>query len=84
MKVKKSTIKYEDLPDTITPEIYSDWRGVGIVKARNKFLEYGFPLIKDCGVNLIADKRAVLLHEISADNNLKKELLEKIAIKMFG
>ena len=76
MKVKKSTIKYEDLPDTITPEIY--------VKARNKFLEYGFPLIKDCGANLIADKRAVLLHEISADNNLKKELLEKIAIKMFG
>ena len=84
MKVKKSTIRYEDLPDTITPELYSNWRGVGIVKARKKFIEYGFPLIKDCGANLIADKRAVLLYELTSDSRLKENLLEKIAEKMFG
>lgn len=84
MKVKKSTIKYEDLPDTITPELYSKWRGIGIVKARNKFLEYGFPTIKDCGANMIADKRAVLIYELTSDSSLKENLLEKIAEKMFG
>ena len=53
MKVKKSNIKFEDLPDTITPEIYSDWRGIGIVKARERFHSLNFPLIKNCGANLI-------------------------------
>lgn len=37
MKIKKSKIKFNELPDTITPEIYSDWRGIGIAKARDRF-----------------------------------------------
>lgn len=84
MKVKKSKIKFEDLPDTITPEIYSDWRGIGVVKAREKFHSYGFPLIKDCGANLIADKRAVFIHELGLEEKDKKKLLEEVATKLFG
>lgn len=82
MKVKKSKMKFEDLPDTITPEIYSDWRGIGIVKARERFHSYGFPLIKDCGANLIADKRAVFIHEFGTDEETKKQLLEMLVLKM--
>ena len=82
MKVKKSKMKFEDLPDTITPEMYSDWRGIGVVKARERFHSYGFPLIKDCGANLIADKRAVFIHEFGIDEETKKQLLEKLVLKM--
>lgn len=83
MKTKKSKIKFEELPDTITPEIYSDWRGIGIAKARERFHSFGFPLIKDCGANLIADKRAVFIYEFGTDEETRNRLLEKIAIKMF-
>jgi len=82
MKVKKSKMKFEDLPDTITPEIYSDWRGIGVVKARERFHSYGFPLIKDCGANLIADKRAVFIHVFGTDEETKKQLLEMLVLKM--
>ena len=82
MKVIKSKMKFEDLPDTITPEIYSDWRGIGVVKARERFHSYGFPLIKDCGANLIADKRAVFIHEFGTDEETKKQLLEMLVLKM--
>lgn len=82
MKVKKSKIKFEELPDTITPELYSDWRGIGVVKARERFNSNGFPLI-NCGANLIADKRAVFIYEFGTDEEIKNKLLEKIAVKMF-
>ena len=82
MITKKSKMKFEDLPDTITPEIYSDWRGIGVVKARERFHSYGFPLIKDCGANLIADKRAVFIHEFGTDEETKKQLLEMLVLKM--
>ena len=43
MKVKKSNIKFEDLPDTITPEIYSGTgEEIGIVKARERFHSLNF------------------------------------------
>ena len=83
MKVKKSKIKFSELPDTITPEIYSNWRGIGIAKARERFRSYGFPLIENCGANLIADKRAVFVYEFCTDEETKKSLMEKIAKKMF-
>ena len=37
MKNKQSTIKYEDLNDTITPLDYAAWRGIGENKAREIF-----------------------------------------------
>ena len=83
MKVKESKIKFEELPDTITPELYSDWRGIGVVKARERFHSYGFPLIKDCGSNLIADKRAVFFQEFCVDEESKKIFLEKLVIGLF-
>ena len=83
MKVKKSNIKFEDLPDTITPEIYSDWRGIGVVKARERFHSYGLTKKKNCGANLIADKRAVFIYEFCVDEETKKMMLEKIAARMF-
>lgn len=82
MKVKKSKIKFEELPDTITPELYSEWRGIGVVKARERFHSFGFPLIKNCGANLIADKRAVFIYEFGVDDKTKEMLLEKIVSKM--
>jgi len=29
------SIKFVDLPDTITPEDYANWRGIGLDHARN-------------------------------------------------
>ena len=46
MKIKKSTITFKDLPETITPYDYADWRGIGENKAREIFNSKGFPKLK--------------------------------------
>lgn len=79
MQEKKSTTKYEDLPDTITPFDYADWRGCGENKAREIFNSKGFPRIKGTGVKQLADKRAVLLFELGLSAEDKTEVLKEIA-----
>lgn len=79
MQIKKSTIRYEDLPDTITPYDYAEWRGCGENKAREKFNSKGFPRIKGMGVKQIADKRAVYLFELGLSEEDRKEVLKEIA-----
>ena len=61
------SIKFEDLPDTITPEDYAKWRGIGIEHARNRFHVKGFPKLNIAGNRLVDDKRAVLLFELNID-----------------
>ena len=82
-KEKKSNIKFEDLPDTITPFDYAEWRGIGENKAREIFNSKGFPRIQGVGVKQLADKRAVFIHEFCTDDETKKVLLEKIAKQLF-
>ena len=60
-------IKFEDLPDTITPEDYAKWRGIGIDNARTYFHSKGFPRITSAGNRLIADKRAVLMYDLKLE-----------------
>lgn len=79
MKEKKSTKKYEELPDTITPYDYADWRGVGENTARNIFNSKGFPRLQGTGVKQLADKRAVYLYELGLNEEDKKEVLKEIA-----
>lgn len=43
---------YDELPDTITPEDYADWRGIGIEYARTYFHTQGFPRLKNAGNRL--------------------------------
>ena len=57
-------IKFEDLPDTITPEDYANWRGIGKENARTYFHRKGFPRLLNAGNRLIADKRAVLFFDL--------------------
>lgn len=77
MKEKKSTITFEELPDTITPLDYADWRGIGETKAREIFNSENFPRIKGTGVKQVADKRAVLLFDLGVEN--AKELINQMA-----
>lgn len=77
MKEKKSTKKYADLPDTITPYDYADWRGIGENKAREIFNSKGFPRIKGTGSKQVADKRAVLLYELGIEN--ADEIIKEVA-----
>lgn len=79
MQIKKSTRTYEDLPDTITPLDYAEWRGIGENKAREKFNSIDFPRIKGTGVKQIADKRAVYLYELGLTEEDKKEVLKEMA-----
>lgn len=79
MQEKKSTKKYEELPDTITPFDYAEWRGCGESKAREIFNSKGFPRIKGVGVKQLADKRAVLLHELGLEVEDRVEVLKEIA-----
>lgn len=79
MQEKKSTKTYNDLPDTITPYDYAEWRGIGENKAREIFNMNGFPRIVGAGVKQIADKRAVLLYELGLTEDNKKEVLKEIA-----
>lgn len=79
MQIKKSTKTYDELPDTITPYDYAEWRGVGENTARNIFNMNGFPRIKGTGVKQIADKRAVYLFELGLKEEDKQEVLKEIA-----
>ena len=79
MKSKKSTVKYEDLPDTITPLDYAKWRGVGENNARNIFNSKGFPRLQGTGVKQLADKRAVFLYELGLNEEDRKTLLKEMA-----
>lgn len=82
MKEKISTIKYEDLPDTITIFDYADWRGIGENKAREIFNRKDFPKIKGTGSKLIADKRAVFIYELGLSEQEKEKILKELAISI--
>lgn len=79
MQEKKSTKTFAELPDTITPFDYAEWRGVGENTARNIFNSKGFPRIQGTGVKQLADKRAVYLYELGLSEEDKKEVLKEMA-----
>ena len=79
MQIKTATKTYLELPDTITPLDYADWRGIGENKAREIFNSKGFPRIQGTGVKQIADKRAVLLYELGLTEEDKREVLKEMA-----
>ena len=79
MKIKKSTVTFESLPDTITPYDYAEWRGCGENKAREKFNSQGFPRIQGIGNKQLADKRAVFIYELGLNEYEKQELLKEVA-----
>lgn len=77
--MSKVTIKYEDLPDTITPIEYKLWRGCGRATADTVFHAKDFPRIQNTGTKLMADKRAVLLYELGLPEEDRKEVLKEMA-----
>ena len=79
MQIKKSTVTFQNLPDTITPFDYAEWRGIGENKAREIFKSKGFPRLKGTGTKQVADKRAVLLYELGLKEEEKKEVLKEMA-----
>ena len=79
MQEKKSVLNYKNLPETITPYDYADWRGIGENKAREIFNRDDFPRIKGTGVKQIADKRAVLLHDLGLEGENLQTVLQEIA-----
>ena len=79
MQEKKPIKNYEDLPETITPYDYADWRGIGDNKAREIFNSKGFPKLKGTGVKQLADKRAVLLHDLGLEGENLQTVLQEIA-----
>ena len=82
MQEKKSTKTFNELPETITPYDYANWRGIGENKAREIFNRPDFPRIKGTGVKQLADKRAVLLYELGLKEEEKQEVLKEIAKKI--
>ncbi|MEE0269397.1 MAG: hypothetical protein U0I39_06430 [Clostridia bacterium] len=79
MQEKKSVLNYKNLPETITPYDYADWRGIGENKAREIFNSKGFPKLKGTGVKQLADKRAVLLHDLGLEGENLQTVLQEIA-----
>lgn len=79
MQEKKPTKNYKDLDDTITPYDYAEWRGIGETKAREIFNSKDFPRIKGTGVKQLADKRAVLLHDLGLEGENLQTVLQEIA-----
>ena len=82
MQKKKSFLSYVDLPVTITPYDYANWRGIGENKAREIFNRPDFPRIKGTGVKQLADKRAVLLYDLGLNEKDKQEMLQEMARKI--
>lgn len=79
MQERKSTVTFTELPDTITPMDYANWRGIGENKAREIFNSKGFPRIQGTGVKQLADKRAVFLFELGLQEEDRKEVLKELA-----
>lgn len=79
MQTKKPTITFKDLPETINPLDYANWRGIGENKAREIFNSKGFPRLQGTGVKQLADKRAVYLYELGLTEEDKKEVLKEMA-----
>lgn len=84
MPEKRPGKNYKDLPDTINPLEYADWRGIGENKARDIFNMRGFPRIKGTGNKQVADKRAVLLYELGLEESDRKVILKEIAKEMIS
>ena len=53
----KSTLTWEEAPETITPLDLAKILGIGQTKAREIFNSKGFPRIKGIGVKQLADKK---------------------------
>ena len=79
MQEKKSILNYENLPETITPYDYADWRWIGENKAREIFNRPDFPRIKGTGVKQLADKRIVLLYDLGLTGENLQTVLKEIA-----
>lgn len=75
----KTITRYEDLPDTITPIEYMQWRNCGRATADAVFHAKNFPRIQNTGTKLLADKRAVLIYELGLSEEDRKEVLKEIA-----
>ena len=82
MQIKRPTITFEELPETITPLDYANWRGIGENKAREIFNSKGFPRIKGTGVKQVADKTAVKLYDLGLTETERIEVLKEIAKQM--
>lgn len=79
MQVKKSTITFKELPETISPIDYANWRGIGESKAREIFNRKDFPRLKGTGVKQLADKRSVLLYDLGLSKEDMQVILKEIA-----
>lgn len=79
MQIKKPTVTFQELPETISPLDYANWRGIGENKAREIFNRKDFPRLQGTGVKQLADKRAVLLYELGLKPEEKQEVLKEIA-----
>ena len=76
MQEKKSTKTYDELPETITPYDYADWRGIGENKAREIFNRKDFPRIK-VGTGSKQEIPNLINYVIDKVNNEEYERLEK-------
>lgn len=79
MQIKKPTKTYNELPETISPLEYAEWRGIGENKAREIFNRKDFPRLKGTGVKQLADKRAVYVYDLGLKEDEKQEVLKEIA-----
>lgn len=79
MQLKKPTITFKDLPETISPLDYANWRGIGESKAREIFNRKDFPRLKGTGVKQLADKRAVYLYDLGLKPEEMQTVLKEIA-----
>lgn len=89
MNIKKTaTLKWEDAPDTITPEIYAQIRGISVQSARDEFNRKDFPVLTSGGSKLIADKTAIYMYELGLNpkSNTKQcvEYLILLELKKFN
>lgn len=82
MQTKKTTVTFQDLPDTISPIDYANWRGIGENKAREIFNSKGFPRLQGTGVKQLADKVAVRLYDLGLKEEEKQTVLKEIAKKI--
>ncbi len=82
MQIKKPSKTFNELPETITPLDYAEWRGIGENKAREIFNSKGFPRIEGTGVKQLADKTAVYLFDLGLKDEERQEVLKEIARTM--
>lgn len=80
MKIKKSSKKWNELPEIITPIDYADVVGIGEIKAREIFKKKEFPRVPGTGTKQLAYRDLAKAYSQGIDVKRSPEIVTMVEL----